>query len=97
MSKVLVSSGGDNSDSVSHFQDRGHDDKGGRPREIGPLLLVSICKKQGHVMSEYWVLEKKDKGKVTRANAVVAVPNRVHAEKSVLRSSLCFSGFCLPV
>jgi len=35
-------------------------------------------------MSECWVLEKKVKGKVTKASAVVVVPDRVQAKKSVL-------------
>jgi len=35
-------------------------------------------------MSECSVLEKKDKGKVTKANTVATVPDRVQAEKSVL-------------
>jgi len=37
-------------------------------------------------MSECWVLEKKDKSKVTKNNVVVAVP-RVRAEKFVFPQS----------
>ena len=48
----------------------------GEEQEISPFLPVST-KKRGHVMSECWVLAKKEKSKATKDNAVVAVPIKI--------------------
>jgi len=79
---------------------RGHEDRGGRARNKS-VPTCFYCKKRGHVMSECWVLDKKEKNKVTKSNAVVSVPSILsEVEKSIMPqasySPFVSQGFCLP-
>ena len=81
----------DGARNIPQLSDKGHANREDRSRKSVPTCFY--CKKCGHVMAECWVLDKKEKSKVSKGTGLVAVPDNVTLSDNSLMPQAVYRPF----
>ena len=81
----------DGARNIPRLSDKGHANREDRSRKSVPTCFY--CKKRSHVMAECWVLDKKEKSKVSKGTGLVAVPDNVTLSDNSLMPQAIYHPF----